>query len=162
MLAKLFTENLDIVFFVYGLSFVVMGIAILIQPRGETAFRLTDIIWLLAAFGFVHGLNEWLDMWAIIRGSNSSVFASIRLVCLPVSFFFLFEFGRRFILLSRKKFLSKWVTVFLCFSVLVLEYLLKYDHSIWPRYLLGFPGGVFSAAGFILYYRGNKNIVGSF
>lgn len=161
MPTRLFTENLDVVFFVYGLSFVVMGIAILIQPRRETIFKLKDVIWLLAAFGFIHGLNEWLDMWAIIRRTNSNVFSSIRLACLSVSFFLLFEFGRRFILLSRKKFFSAWVTVLLCFSVLALDYMSKYDHSIWPRYLLGFPGGALSAAGFILYYRAHGNVLKS-
>lgn len=162
MLTKLFTENLDLVFFVYGLSFVVMGTAILVQPRRETAFRLTEIIWLLAVFGLVHGLNEWLDMWAIIRGSHSDALASIRLICLTVSYFFLFEFGRKFILLSRKKFLDKRITVLLCFSVLALFLSLKCEPSIWPRYILGFPGGLLSAVGFLLYYRDNKAILRPF
>ena len=162
MLAGFFHKNLDIVFFVYGLSFVLMGVAIIIQPRRESIFRLSDIIWLLAAFGLSHGLNEWLDMWAIIRGGHPTLFNLLRLALLTVSYIFLFEFGRRFIFLSVKNFLNKWITILLCFSVLVLVCLLKYERSIWPRYLLGFPGGLFGAIGFVLYYRSNKAILKPF
>jgi signal transduction histidine kinase len=159
MLTKLFIENLDIVFFIYGLSFVVMGMAILLQPRRGSFFRLADIIWLLAAFGLIHGLNEWLDMFALIKGAHSDLFNTMRLTILTISFGFLFEFGRRLICLSYKKFLNKWVTLFFCSLVLVLICLLKYDRSIWPRYFLGLPGGLFAAFGFIFYYNTNKSIL---
>ncbi len=157
MLTDLFVKNLDIVFFVYGLSFFVMGIAIIIQPRQESIFRLADITGLLAGFGLSHGLNEWLDMFAIIKGCHSNLYELIRLVVLAISYVFLFEFGRRLTLLSSKKFLNRSVTALLCFFVLVLVITLRQERSIWPRYLLGFPGGLLSAFGFIRYYHNNEN-----
>src|SRR3989304_6498664 len=61
-------SNLDVVFFLYGLAFVVMGLSIFFQPRKGSDFRIGSILWLLAGFGIIHGVNEWLDMWAIIKG----------------------------------------------------------------------------------------------
>ncbi len=157
MLTNFFVKNLDIVYFVYGLSFFVMGIAILIQPRQESTFRLVDVIGILAGFGLSHGLNEWLDMFAIIRGCHSNLYELIRLIVLALSYIFLFEFGRRLTLLSLKKFLSESITVCLCLLALILVFTLNEERSIWPRYLLGLPGGLLSAFGFIRYYRNNEN-----
>lgn len=159
MLKNFFVENLDIVFFLYGLAFVIMGIAILVQPRKDTIFRLSDIIWLLAGFGLSYGLNEWLDMFAIIKEYQAELFNLIRLAILAISYIFLFEFGRRLTLLSCGKFINKWTTITLCFLVLIFAFILKCERSIWPRYFLGFPGGLLSALGFILYYRSNKTIL---
>lgn len=164
MLTEFFTKNLDIVFMIYGLSFVVMAIAILIQPRRQSIFRLSDIIGLLAGFGVTHGLNEWLDMFNIFETSahihrSSYIFDITRLTILGISYIFLFEFGRRLVSLRVKKILNKWITVSLCFLTFVLGFILKEERSIWPRYFLGFPGGILSAIGFIWYYYDNKVIL---
>jgi uncharacterized membrane protein len=143
MLTDFFTRNLDIAFGIYGLSFFVMGIVILIQvqKRKDSSFRLSRVIGILAGFGLTHGLNEWLEMFAIIRGYHSEIFDLIQLMFLALSYIFLFEFGRRLILLSfPAKFLNKWVTVALFLLALILIVTLKYERSIWPRYFLGFPG----------------------
>ncbi|MFH0797390.1 MAG: ATP-binding protein [Candidatus Omnitrophota bacterium] len=161
MLPIFFIKNLDVVFFIYGLSFVVTGVAILVHPRSQDSlFRLSGIIWLLAEFGLSHGMNEWLDMFAIIRSSSSELFDQVRLILLTISYLFLFEFGRRFVGLSFKKFLPNQVsTVILSFLVLVLINIPECDQSIWPRYFLGLPGGLLTGTGFIFYYRGNQAIL---
>ncbi len=162
MLTDFFTRNLDIVFGIYGLSFFVMGIVILIQiqKRKDSSFKLSRVIGVLAGFGLSHGLNEWLEMFAIIKGHHSEVFNLIQLIVLTLSYIFLFEFGRRLILLSfPAKFLNKWVTVAFSSLVLILIVMLRYGENIWPRYFLGFPGGMLSAAGFILYYKSEENIL---
>lgn len=159
MLTDIFVKNLEIVFFIYGLSFVFMGIAIFIQPRRGSMFSLSNILWLLAAFGLTHGLNEWLDMFAIIKESHSGVFNTIRLTTLFVSFVFLFEFGRRLVSLRHRGFFNKWITVGPCLLTLAFIFISKHEGSIWPRYFLGFPGGVLSAFGFVWYYHDNKTIL---
>jgi len=58
LVCQWFQNNLDIVFFVYGLSFVVMGLAISFQPKKESEFSIAKILWLLAFFGITHGINE--------------------------------------------------------------------------------------------------------
>lgn len=162
MLTEFFIKNLDMVFFIYGLAFFTMAIGILIQPhtlRAESIFRLSDIVWLLAGFGLIHGANEWLDMVTIMRGYSQTAWNLIRVITLASSYIFLFEFGRRFILLSFNRFLNRWVTVVFSVIVLALIFLLREERTIWPRYLLGFPGAMLSAFGFILYYRKNEDIL---
>ncbi len=162
MFSKFFTQNMDIVFMAYGFSFVVMGIAIFAQPHRKSIFKLSNIIWLLALFGLLHGLNEWFDMFSLIEinghGHNSAAFSFIRLMLLSVSYLFLFEFGRRLVILRRGQFLPQWVTVACSFLTLMFIYNTSYEPSIWPRYLLGLPGGILSALGFFFYYQDNKVI----
>jgi hypothetical protein len=55
-------RNLDIVFFIYGFAFVTMGVSVLVQPKRESEFEIANILWILAAFGITHGLNELLEM----------------------------------------------------------------------------------------------------
>ncbi len=100
MLTDFFTRNLDIVFGIYGLSFFFMGIVILIQiqKRKDSSFKLSRVIGILAGFGLSHGLNEWLEMFAIIKGYHSEIFNLMQLMVLTLSYIFLFEFGRRLIL----------------------------------------------------------------
>ncbi len=164
MISDFFSKNLDVVFMIYGLGFVAMGIAILTQPRRESVFKLADVIWILAGFGLTHGLNEWLDMFSLIAINKylhgAYVLGLIRLAVLSVSYVFLFEFGRRLISFRLKRLSDKWViTAFLCFVVMALMIFIKQERSVWPRYFLGFPGGVFAALGFIWYYYDNETIL---
>lgn len=165
MLAEFFTQNLDTVFFVYGLAFFVMGLIIFAQPRkarSDSVFRLSDIIWMLAGFGVIHGVNEWLDMVTIIRGHSSNAWSYIRVTTLTLSYVFLFEFGRRLIRLSLKKFLNKWITLLISILVVAFIFISNQEESIWPRYFLGFPAGMMTAFGFYLYYRSNKALLEPF
>lgn len=151
-----FAKNLDIVFFIYGLAFVVMGIAILVQPRKESEFKLARILWLLAGFGLVHGVNELLDMWAIIKGRNPTL-DLIRWFHLVVSYFFLFEFGRRLFEIKKNK--GWWIAPAIGFLVLISS-LLSADFwktgSIYARYFLGFPAATLTAFGLSSYYHYEK------
>ncbi|MDD5466090.1 MAG: ATP-binding protein [Candidatus Omnitrophica bacterium] len=156
-----FQLNLDIVFFVYGLAFLIMGITVLIQLRGESRFKIVDIIWALAGFGITHGVNELLDMWVIIKGRHPAV-DILRWFILVISYIFLFEFGRRFFYLnSRQKkhnrvLNSIWVWPALVIIISVLSFgssdIWKIG-GIWARYLLGFPGAILAGLGFLSYYK---------
>ena len=159
-----FQKNLDIVFFLYGMAFVIMGIVILGQLRKESRFKIINIVWALAAFGLSHGINELLDMWAIIKG-RSPVFDIVRWLVLVISFVFIFEFGKNFYFQTRNKnnsnskskriFSSVWV----CPVLLAIVSVIAFSSSdfwkiggIWARYLLGFPGAILAAIGFLSYY----------
>ncbi|MDD5773922.1 MAG: HAMP domain-containing sensor histidine kinase [bacterium] len=158
MLLEFFTFNLDLVFFVYGLAFYVMGVAILIQPRKEeSVFKLAEFIWLLGAFGISHGVNEWLDMFILVKRFELGIWHIIRMAVLTVSFVFLFEFGRKLVSLNINKLLSGWITVCLCAVTIVFIFTFKEDPTIWPRYFLGLPGGLMSALGFFWYQQKNKD-----
>lgn len=170
LIHQLFQDNLDVVFFVYGLAFIVMGVAILVQPRKGSRLRLAGILWLLAWFGLTHGTNEWLDMWVIIKGKNETI-DLIRWFCLAISYIFFFEFGKSIFELGVKnaecpmwqkniaKILGWWVSPIII-SFITIAAAASADFwqtgSIWTRYLLGFPGGVLIGAGFFYYYKSEK------
>ncbi len=167
LIAQWFKNNLDIIFFIYGLAFFVMGISILAKPKKGSVFKIADILWLLACFGLVHGINEWLDMWTIIKYQSKTI-DLVRLICLIISFMFLFEFGKRLFIESIYEGMSKWqkeITRYLSWAIyLVLGIIILFisiseyadlwkTGSIWARYLLGFPGAFLTGISFFSYYR---------
>jgi len=171
----LFKANMDIIFFLYGLAFVVMGIAILSQPKKGHTFEIAGIMWLLAAFGISHGVNEWLDMWAIIRGKNVYL-DYIRWMCLVSSFVFLFDFGLRLVLMCAgggiekrdeekrpdRRTAARLITAAVALVVICAGFASS-DFwrfgSLWARYLMGLPGGLLTAAGFFMYYDGRRELL---
>lgn len=161
---EFFQANLDILFFLYGLVFVIMGLAIIIQQRQGSLFKIGNVLWLLGAFAIAHGLNEWLDMWAIIKKNQQEIFWLELLGWFTriVSYYFFFEFGRRLLRVSAKNkkgisfFLKPWSGMMLAALAAGLGLSHKnfwYSSSIWMRYLLGFPAGLLTGLGMIVYYR---------
>jgi len=62
-MGRLISDHMLLVFFIYGLAFFLLGIAIVLQPRWGSAFKIGNSLWLLAGFGLLHGLGEWMDMF---------------------------------------------------------------------------------------------------
>ncbi len=164
LIHQLFYRNLDVVFFIYGLAFVTMGVTVLVQPKKGSEFKIANILWLLATFGITHGINELLDMWAIIKGRNE-VLDIGRWCILVISYFFLFEFGRRLFRLTSSKsptwqrrispYLVWWLLPAIgCF--IAISSALSSDFwtvgSIWTRYLLALPGSLLIGFGFRMYF----------
>jgi len=153
---------MDIVFFVYGLSFFALALVILAQPRRESRHELAAIIWLLAGFGFVHCMLEWLDLWTIVRGADPAL-DIWKLACLLVSFWFLFEFGRRLLLAAALTPLARRLLGAPAYAAAALGFLLEFwlipdwmlAGSIASRYFLGFTGSTMAGAGFLRYFRLN-------
>lgn len=65
--------RLVLVFFVYGLAFFAMGLAIALEARRTSELRLAQSLKYLAAFGLLHAVVEWIDMWLLMPGSLSAV-----------------------------------------------------------------------------------------
>lgn len=172
LILRWFENNSDIVFFFYGLAFFVMGISILTQPKKRSALKIANILWLLAGFGLVHGINEWLDMWAIIKYRTRALDLA-RLFCLTLSFIFLFEFGKRLLSESIDRELSPWRkrtvgylswAVYLIAGIFIFFNSFKYYDfwkvgSIWARYLLAFPGALLTGFGFFYYFRHEEELL---
>ncbi|MCP4614475.1 MAG: PAS domain-containing protein [Planctomycetes bacterium] len=143
------------VWFIYGLAFFVLGLAILIYPKKPSVFKLADDIWLIAGFGIVHGINEWLDMFiAFEKPFPPDILKIIRLVTLVSSFLFLLRFGTKVISEKIKKYrlirflpivlLAIWIIII----VISKSRLLMGD--IFGRYLLCVPGTLLTAIGLFL------------
>ncbi len=152
----------DVVFFVYGLSFILLGIVIAVRPKEESRFELAHLIWLLAGFAFIHGALEWMYLWEVVRGDYPTL-GLVRPGCLFLSYIFLFEFGRRLLSVSLiPDCNSKWLPILLSplalfvmlFGILLAVMLTDQKImalDIGSRYLLGFTGSTMSGFGFYFY-----------
>ncbi len=155
---------MDIVYFVYGASFVAMGLAIVIRYDHDSRLELTHMLWLLAAFGFSHGLREWMDLWRMVRGDSAGL-AAARPVVLLLSYLFLFEFGRRLVGVSLSpagrarpaaRLLGRWVYLPLLAAIAAgtaVSGRPAVAMEAWTRLALGFPGAILAGLGFFAYGR---------
>ncbi len=138
------------IFFLYGLAFFSLGVAITVYPRKDSAFRLADKLWLIAGFGIVHGVHEWIEMFILMnKPAEAGLLDLFSIVSLVISFLFLIYFGT--IIISEKKkigsvFKALPFILFIGWAALAIinsrQLLLM---SICARYLMGAPG-VFLAA----------------
>ena len=149
---QLFIENLDFIFLFYGAAFFFLGTACLVLNFRERHKK--TLPWLfLSLFGFIHGLNEWLDMLAI-SFINQHFWEFWRLVALTVSFLCLLEFARRSInILTRFKF-NIWLYAPLIFFFFVASNYFHLDclncANSFIRYFLGFPAALGTACVFFI------------
>lgn len=97
-ISAFFVRNIAIVFFFYGLAFFIMGLALALASRRRSEFRFVQAIRPLAAFGILHGVHEWIEMFqkiaTLTRGYTPTVPQEIiRLFLLILSFFMLLLFS---------------------------------------------------------------------
>lgn len=156
---------MDIVFFVYGLAFFALGLVVFVQPKEKSRHQLAHFIWLLAIFGLLHGMLEWMDLWRVIRGGSPAL-ERLKVIFLFSSFLFLFEFGRRLTqslcwkstgtpaihchLLGKRIYLvvaAGSLGIFLAIPDTLLA------TQIMSRYFLGFGGSLLTGIGFLAYAR---------
>ncbi|MBF0457726.1 MAG: sensor histidine kinase [Nitrospirae bacterium] len=162
-----FEHDLDVIYFVYGLSFFVMGYSILTQCKPDSIYKIGRIIWLLGMFGVLHGINEWLDMWVLIKG-RTIVLDYTRWIFLIVSYCFLMDFGIR--MCCRKvnqECLGKvsydvWLILLIVFVIAAVSAAsdnFLTTSNILSRYFLGLTGALLTGAGFIRYhYREDEDL----
>ena len=113
-MGRLINDHMLVVFFIYGLAFFLMGVAILLQPRQGSVFKIENSLRLLAGFGLLHGLGEWADMFLTLGdaywtplGKGVITIASFYLAA--ASFVCLLQFGLRITCqnLSKYEFLER-------------------------------------------------------
>lgn len=140
-MAQFLTSQLDYIYFIYGLAFLVLGGLCISLNRREAG----DIPWAyLGLFGLVHGINEWLDMIAL-DCYDSSVFKYIRIWVMAISFIFLFEFGRLGCRRLKSVSVGRWVYIPLVAAASLGAVYGVSGLNVGLRYALGFSGGLFSA-----------------
>lgn len=91
--------DITLVFFVYGLAFFCMGLAMLLEAGRSPLLAEARVLIPLVIFGFVHGSHEWLEMfldksdWYVFR--DPEIVSWIRIALLVISFTSLILFGIR-------------------------------------------------------------------
>lgn len=165
MTKVLFVDPILIVFFLYGLAFYTMGLAVAFETSAHIADRETRrALGMLAAFGILHGLHEWFEMFITFAQKDvphSLNIEIVRLAVLTVSFGLLCLFGCAMLCMRTQR-KRRWlvpITLFAAFGIgvgLIAFWLAPdWDAAIhatdaWARYTLGATGGVLAGTGLLV------------
>ncbi|MCA9932578.1 MAG: GAF domain-containing protein [Ardenticatenaceae bacterium] len=177
-ITHLFTEHLDVVFFLYGLAFFSMGLAVMLESGRSSEFRLARAMGSLAAFGILHGIHEWLEMfqrWGKFDNLTPEqlfFLNGIRMGALVLSFLFLVIFGIRLIFSNRGTVKNEYSLAMIAAGSLAAFWLgsvvltrLVYQPSptelvkaadVLARYIAGIPGAILAAWAIVLEQRAFK------
>jgi two-component system phosphate regulon sensor histidine kinase PhoR len=98
---------MEIILFVYGLSFFVLGTLVLFVKTKESNIFFAKKIWLLGAFALCHAFVEWVFLYMYLYPDFTSMLNPIKVVLLLFSYLFLFEFSRFIVRESFKSEMSK-------------------------------------------------------
>ena|GEM_PF-2091216 len=147
----------EVLYFVYGLAFFTMGLAISMQIIQPSQLKLAKTLWLLAVFGFTHAVSEWGYLFVPIQTAGQEeyllILMMVHLAFMALSFAFLLAFGlaqyfdkKIYILIPAAIFFVWYVNFIFFFDKHALS-LWYVKSEIWARYLMGFPGAILSGLG---------------
>lgn len=169
MSAETHSLTLVVIYFIYGLAFFSLGLAIILEGGRSSDARLRLALRPLAAFGIIHGLHEWMVMFEFTGTLASGIatqswWVGLKLSLLSFSFLSLAGFGfsalapnlnlRRISLLAPLLLAAIWG-----FGVLTLRSNdlssadLLNSTDVWTRYSLGIPSALAAAIGLIIQQR---------
>ncbi len=101
-----------LVFFINGIAFFVMGLAIGFEARRPSKLKLAQNLWLLAVFAFLRSLANWAEMFLLIQGqatpaSDNLPLQTAKVLLLPLSCIFLLQFGTKTISAATQRY--RWL-----------------------------------------------------
>jgi hypothetical protein len=140
-MAAVISNQLDFIFFFYGLAFILLGVTSLATARSRKGQRRTA--WaMLAGFGFVHGLAEWLDLSALVLGDGPR-FAGVRTAVMTLSFILLLDFARSKAIAQGLRVPGRW-TLVLPITLVAVAAIADgiTSANVAARYVIGFPGAL--------------------
>ena len=164
-MAEFFTRNIILVYFLYGLSFFVMGLAILLEVGHASKLDFSRALRPLIGFGIIHGCHEWVEMFLIIYNSiygpiDAPWIFPVRIIALAISFLFLIAFGARLItgVEKRKLYLGMLSTITAIWLIGLIGVLFNQSNSqvraiaadVYTRYALAIPAVILTIWGLIL------------
>ena len=167
-MAEFFTNNIILVYFFYGLSFFVMGLAVLLEFGHASKLDFSRALRPLIGFGLIHGCHEWFEMFLLIRERISGPFNApwilpVRLIALATSFLFLIAFGARLIsgVEKRRLYVGMLSIITAIWVIGLLGVLFNPSTSqtraiaadVYTRYALAIPGAALTVWGLIIQRR---------
>lgn len=155
------------IFFVYGLAFFCMGLAILLEIGHISDRRLQYALRFLAAFGLVHGTHEWMEMFQLtgispLQALDPQQLDIVRVVVLALSFLALAAFGAALLFPgAQARRASVWIPLagLLAWSAGMLALSGRYPQEfwrvadVWTRYILAIPAALLACAGLLAQRR---------
>ena len=162
------TAALTLIFFVYGLAFFCMGLVVLLEGGRASDTRLRHALRPLAAFGLVHGLHEWLEMFDRLPSLGGAwgdplLWRAVRLGLLAFSFLSLAAFGgsllspseklRRLSLLVPLVQAAIWGGGIFVMRGWQAPEVAWVAADVWARYVLAIPAALLACFGLIAQQR---------
>ena len=97
-ISNFLVRHIVVVFFLYGLAFFTLGLALLLTGRRTSQFKFARAIRPLAAFGILHGTHEWVEMFQHMGAPVGPYLTGawqegVRLALLAISFLMLAAFA---------------------------------------------------------------------
>jgi signal transduction histidine kinase len=158
---SLFSANQEIIYFIYGLTFFVMGLAIALQSRHSSHLELIRSLNWLAAFGFLHGFHEWGELFIPLQAQYLGpmiirLLMYVNLILLAVSFACLYGFGLALLEpLKHRRWLHAGFAVLLVSWFLLSAFVFRARYPIFlvwydavnalTRYFIALPSGLLAA-----------------
>ncbi len=163
-----------LVYFFYGLAFFSMGLIVMLEGGRGSDQRLRHALRPLAAFGLIHGIHEWLEMFEILSALPSQeeaglLWEALRYILLAFSFLSLTAFGasllspneriRRISLLLPLTQAAVWI-----FGLFIMRNHYSFDNGllavtdVWSRYVLGIPAAGVASVGLIAQQRAFRRV----
>jgi len=160
-LVDVYEQHRELIFFVYGLVYVLTGFAILVKNVKVSQFKLAKYIRLFALFGIFHGLADWAPAFLPLNelSLTPQVYDFLRVsayLLLSVSYVFLFMFGLKVVLPEKDKKALAPLAVFVMWLFLISAFKSRtMDFDTWlalsntlARYFLGFPAAITASYAF--------------
>ena len=151
---KLLAEPLFYIYFIYGLSFIIMAFFVINEITKATSITLVSSFYMLAIFGLAHGTAEmidWLRFIAKIIGvPEFRFFTYASQILMILSFVFLLQFGINLLTYkSEKKGLARSIPFILFVIFIAVIFAMGMDDilqiGLIGRYIFGFTGAALSA-----------------
>lgn len=158
---------MDIILFIYGLSFFILGVLVLFVRTKESEIFFAKKIWLLGVFALLHAFVEWVFLYIYIHPDYKPFLNPLKFILLLLSYLFLFEFSRFIVRESFKEEHSRlhflhtlyaapviYIISLSSLLILIVMHPSLNDAIGAVRYTYGFFGSLFLGIG--LYYYGES------
>jgi signal transduction histidine kinase len=162
MYPTLLDQWLFFIYFIYGLAFFGMGLAMALESGRSPGLAEARVLRPLAAFGLIHGAHEWFESYLLQASSIPSPLPAwipwLRIATLTLSFPCLFLFAYNFMGLGSLQTIQGWIKKYnllgLYWLALTVSALIAYrDHPLpglvfWDtmaRYWLAVPASLLAA-----------------
>ncbi len=156
---QVLTEPLFYIFFVYGMSFLLMSFVVFHGIRNASSVAFVNTFYMLVGFGLVHGITELID-WLrfILRTGGVGEFDALIILsesCLITSFVLLLQFGVTLLTYrNEKKALYRSLSALLVVAYMAYIFVAGPDDlstaksGLLARRSLGFPGSLLTGFAF--------------
>ena len=163
-------SGMVLIFFINGLAFFAMGLAIRMETRSSSKLKLAESLWLLAGFALLRSVANWAEMFLHIQGQagpdhDFSPLHVAETLLLILSAMFLLQFGvSLFTSATQRHRWVRWVPAGLVSLWLLVIAGSQYGRAdvgwewlvaaeVWGRVLLYLPGAALSGFAVFLHCR---------